>query len=96
MRLALVLASWLALGAAGGACTASTSKQCREVCAQEAKCRETVDLTQTSGESGFDEGECVAACAALERDQQTVGIVEAHVACVDHAGSACAAVLQCK
>jgi hypothetical protein len=95
VRLALVLATWLALAAAAGACTASTSKRCREVCAQEAKCRETVELTQPS-ESGFDEGECVAACAALERDTQTVGIVEAHVACVDHAGSACAAVLQCK
>jgi len=83
--LVLALASALAVGA----CTASTSSRCKEVCATEAKCRETVEVTQPN-ESGFDEGECVAACAALERDHQTVGIVEAR------AGASCPAVLKCK
>jgi len=89
--LVLALASALAVGA----CTASTSSRCKEVCATEAKCRETVEVTQPN-ESGFDEGECVAACAALERDHQTVGIVEAHADCVARAGASCPAVLKCK
>jgi len=77
------------------ACTAPTSKQCREVCTRQNEC-EASALTEASGaaETGFDESECVAACAALERDQATVALVAAHVDCV-HKAQTCPDVLAC-
>ncbi|MBP8808669.1 MAG: hypothetical protein KBG48_33445 [Kofleriaceae bacterium] len=47
------------------ACTSPKSKTCRAICARESEC----NGNQRSESSGFDEGECVAACAALENDK---------------------------
>jgi hypothetical protein len=79
------------------ACTAETSKRCRRVCARQSEC-ESVAATEGS-DNAFDEGNCVAACAALERDAVTAGLVTSHVECVDKAGSgsaACPAVVECR
>lgn len=73
-----------------GACTEPRSQRCRDVCAREAACHEAVETADN-----FDEGECLDACAALERDVHTEPLVEAHAACVRAAGDACAAVLAC-
>jgi hypothetical protein len=72
-------------------CTAETTKRCRDVCARQDDCE-----AKASPESNFDEGECVAACAALERDPDpgTVALVERHAECVGQA-TTCAAVLAC-
>ena len=78
------------------ACTAETSKQCRRVCARQGEC-ESIAAVEGS-DTAFDEGECVAACAALERDPSTAGLVKSHVECVNAAGSgsaACPAILEC-
>ena len=80
------------------ACTAETSKQCRRVCARQGEC-ESVAAAEGGSDTAFDEGECVAACAALERDPNTAGLVASHVECVDKAGigsAACLAVLECR
>lgn len=73
------------------ACTAPKSKICRETCTREADCHES----SSSEDSTFDEGECIAACAALERDQETRGLVTVHAECVGKAAS-CREVLECK
>ena len=52
--------------------------------------------TQTQCASTFDEGDCVAACAALERDGKTKPNVEAHWVCVQKAGDDCAKVAECR
>lgn len=70
-------------------CTEPRSKRCSDVCAREAACRE-----ETEAEDNFDEGECVDACAALERDTHTEGHVAAHADCVRTAAD-CAAVIAC-
>lgn len=72
------------------ACTEPRSATCRSVCAREAECHEELDT-----EENFDEGECLDACAALERDVQTAAIVEAHAACVQEA-STCGHVVDCQ
>ena len=80
------------------ACTAETSKQCRRVCARQGEC-ESIAAAEGGSDTAFDEGECVAACASLERDPSTSGLVVSHVECVDKAGSgsaACPAVLECR
>ena len=80
-----------------GACTAETSKRCRRVCARQSEC-ESVAAGEGS-DNAFDEGNCVAACAALERDPVTAGLVTSHVECVDNAGSgtaSCPAVVECR
>jgi hypothetical protein len=46
-------------------CTSPKSKTCRAVCARESEC----NGGKPSEESSFDESECVAACAALEKDR---------------------------
>jgi hypothetical protein len=74
---------------AAAACTAETSKECREVCARQDECED-----KAGPESHFDEGECVAACAALQRDRETEGLVQRHVDCVAQAKT-CEAVLAC-
>lgn len=81
-----------ALGA--GACTEPSSTRCKSVCSREAECHEQAGKTQ--GETAFDEGDCVAACAALEKDREMVGTVERYADCVSQAGASCEAVLACE
>ena len=73
------------------ACTAPKSKVCRSVCGREAECIES----RNTDDSTFDEGECIAACAALERDPETRGFVTSHAECVAKAAT-CPEVLECK
>jgi hypothetical protein len=86
-RLARVLAAVAVMATA--ACTAETSKECRQVCGRQDECED-----KASPESNFDEGECVAACAALQRDRETEGLVTRHVDCVAQART-CEAVIAC-
>jgi len=68
MQLGRAAAAIVVIFVAGGAavgCTSPKSKTCRAVCARESEC----NVTKDSGESSFDESECVAACAALESDR---------------------------
>jgi hypothetical protein len=84
----------IALAVVGGvlaACTAPKSEVCRRVCGRESEC---IESTPT-GESSFDESECITACAALERDADGRGWVAIHAACVDKAAT-CPQVLECK
>ena len=73
-------------------CTEPRSKTCRDVCAREAACRESVDNADN-----FDEGECLDACAALERDEISAQSVEKHAECVRAAAAAddCKALVAC-
>ena len=92
--LARLLTGAIALAVAGGvlaACTAPKSEVCRRVCGRESECIES----SPAGESSFDESECVAACAALERDADGRGWVARHAACVAKAAT-CPEVLECK
>ena len=89
-----VRAAALALLIAIAACTAETSKQCRRVCARQGECESAA--AAAGSDTAFDEGECVAACAALERDPATAGLVTSHVDCVAKAGTDCPAVLECR
>ena len=87
--------SWLPAAvilAALAACTAPKSKVCRDTCAREAGC---VGERTSEDDSTFDEGECVAACAALESDPETKKLVTNHAECVARAAS-CDAVRECK
>lgn len=61
-RRAALVSLVLALTAA---CTSPKSPTCRAVCARESEC----NGGKPTEESSFDEGECVAACAALENDR---------------------------
>jgi len=79
--------------AAQAACAEPRSARCKELCAREAECVEASG--GTPGDSAFDEGDCVAACAALERDVEGRGTVERHADCVTQAGGRCDAVLSC-
>jgi hypothetical protein len=81
----------LALLAGALACTAPKSKICRDTCTREADCHESGPSEDTT----FDEGECIAACAALERDPETRGLVTIHAECVKNA-EGCRGVLECK
>ena len=90
----------LLLSIAAGACTAeSASNECKNVCQAEAACVERmVDDGKTDEEQNrFDQAECIAACAALERDD-AVGkaLVERHVTCWKEAGGDCAKLLACQ
>ena len=44
----------------------------------------------------FDQGECIAACDALSRDDVGSELVKKHKACADAAKDDCAALLACK
>jgi hypothetical protein len=70
-------------------CTEPRSQTCRAVCAREAQCREP------ENPDNFDEGECLDACAALERDQASVEAVAKHAECVLAPGKTCDAILKC-
>jgi hypothetical protein len=85
-RLAAAIVALLA----ATACTEPRSATCRSVCAREANCHDELDT-----EENFDEGECLDACAALERDDQTAELVERHAACVFEATS-CTGVVDCQ
>ena len=73
------------------ACTEPRSKRCTEVCAREAECHDRMETHEN-----FDEGECLDACTALERDSEAEKLVERHAECVKQAGAACEAVVNCK
>ena len=64
------------------------------MCAKQGACESAA--AAAGSDTAFDEGECVAACAALERDRTTIGLVTSHVECVAKAGSDCAAILECR
>lgn len=81
---AIFLAAFLLAG-----CTEPRSKRCQDVCAREAECRDQVRATDN-----FDEGECLDACAALERDVEAESEVARHAECVRSAPT-CAAVVAC-
>lgn len=89
LRRGIVL--WLAASVALAACAEPRSPRCKRLCAREAECVEAADNTETA----FDEGDCVAQCSALERDEQGRGTVERHADCVTAAGTSCTAVLAC-
>jgi len=61
-------------------CTEPRSRRCQAVCAREAECRDTVENIDN-----FDEGECLDACAALERDEIAEKEVALHAECVTKA-----------
>jgi hypothetical protein len=88
------LAAALAAAGALAACSAPRSQRCRDICTREARCAEEQD----EGAKGqtFDEGECVAACTALERDTEGRARVDEHDTCVKKAGLDCPALLNCK
>ncbi len=73
------------------ACTAPKSKICRDTCAREAEC---VGTKISEEDTNFDEGECIAACAALEADAETKKLVSNHADCVARATS-CNEVREC-
>jgi len=80
------------------ACAQPRSAMCKEICSREAECQQTADEDSEAPEeqTAFDEGDCVAACAALERDSRTGPTVEAHAVCVAKAGPDCAKVEACR
>ena len=83
--LLLAMAGW-------AACAQPRSERCKQICNKEAECQPT----ETDEQSAFDEGDCVAACAALERDQRTVGHVERHYECLARAQGDCAKIAACR
>jgi hypothetical protein len=83
VRLVLALAAFVGLVA----CTQPRSARCKQICALEAEC---VERTST-----FEEKECVAACAVLEADQQSLARVVSHAECVTRNQNACQAMLAC-
>ena len=76
--------------------TERASEQCKEVCKREAQCVEQMNEEKKDGpEQKFDQSECIAACAALERDAEGKKLVEKHVACAASAAD-CTALLSCQ
>ena len=70
-------------------CTEPRSKRCQVVCSKEAECDDKVEAADN-----FDEGECLDACAALERDVEAESQVARHSDCVK-AAQTCDAVIAC-
>ena len=98
MLLSIRLALGLVLLAT--ACSSEgTSNDCKDVCRREASC---VDKIADEGkeddeeQNKFDQGECIAACDALSRDEVGSELVKKHKACADAAKNDCTALLQCK
>ncbi len=93
--LATLLGLGLGLGIAwsSAGCTEPRSARCKAVCSKEAECREHATVRET--DTAFEEGACVAACAALERDREGTAVVERQADCVERAGADCAALLAC-
>jgi hypothetical protein len=71
------------------ACTEPRSKRCTDVCARETACHDQLETHEN-----FDEGECLDACAALERDSEAVKQVARHADCVK-AADTCEQVVAC-
>jgi hypothetical protein len=71
------------------ACTEPRTKRCTDVCAREAACHDQLETHEN-----FDEGECLDACAALERDAEAAKQVARHADCVKSA-STCEQVVVC-
>jgi hypothetical protein len=92
VRVVVALLVLLPLAVTG--CTAEASKTCRQVCARQGECESAA--AAAGGDTAFDEGECVAACAALERDPTTAGLVQSHAACIQKAATDCTAILECR
>lgn len=69
-------------------CSLRPPSRCEVVCAREADCARLL-------RQELDSGECVQACAELDRDPKTQPDVERHVKCVQAAGDDCAAALEC-
>ena len=86
----------LAAACVAGACAQPRSATCKEICAREAECYQATEDETPDEQSAYDEGDCVAACAALERDAKTKPNVEAHWACVKNAGADCAKIAACR
>ncbi len=87
----------LALAAAlSGCATDRASKECKDVCRSEATCMEEAADTPEGADSKFDQSECVAACSALQRDEDGKKLVAQHVACAEKAKDDCAALLACQ
>lgn len=89
----LGLAAGLGMAWSSAGCTEPRSVRCKTVCSREAECRERA--TAREPDSAFDEGACVAACAALERDREGAAVVDRQADCVERAGADCAALLAC-
>ncbi|MGE0546582.1 MAG: hypothetical protein AB7O24_11255 [Kofleriaceae bacterium] len=89
MRLLSLSAAILAIAIAG--CTEPRSAVCTTVCKRTAEC-----VDQATTKMPFDEKECIAACAALEKDTTDHGAkVKRHVECVNKQ-TTCQGVLDCK
>jgi Cys-rich protein (TIGR04453 family) len=84
----------LLLAAAG--CAQPRSARCKEICAREAECQQATEDETPDEQSAFDEGDCVAACAALERDDKMAPSVEAHWVCIKQAGGDCGKLASCR
>jgi hypothetical protein len=89
-------AALIGLLAAGAGCAQPRSATCKEICAREAECQQATEDEMPDEQSAFDEGDCVAACAALERDGKTKPNVEAHWECVKNAGADCGKIAACR
>ena len=75
------------------------SKDCKDVCRKEANCVDTIadeGKDDDEEQNKFDQGECIAACDALSRDEVGKKLVEKHQECAKNAKGDCAALLQCK
>lgn len=75
------------------------SNECKEICHKEASCVDQLGDQAKSEEdeeqNKFDQGECIAACDALTRDEVGKKLVDKHKECAAKAKD-CAALLQCK
>ena len=86
----------LALAPALSGCAADrASADCKNVCRREAQCVEEAADDKPGGDVRFDQSECVAACSALQRDEDGKKLVAEHVACVGKAKT-CDEVLACQ
>ncbi|MGE0872752.1 MAG: hypothetical protein AB7P03_29630 [Kofleriaceae bacterium] len=89
MRSLSLFAAILVISIAG--CTEPRSSVCTTVCKRTAEC-----IEQSTTKMPFDEKECIAACAALEKDPNDHGAkVKHHVECVNRQ-TTCQGVLDCK
>lgn len=72
-------------------CSDERSERCADVCKKGDRCAEQADDQSYK----FDERECTAACAFLEKDEKGIEIVERYIACVKAAGNDCAKIRAC-
>jgi hypothetical protein len=96
-----IVALVLAVAVAVAACSAPRSARCKKVCEVYDDCTESTEIGAVARDEldravKFDETECVAACAALDRDAEGRLLVDQHIACVERAGTDCKQVLACR